>query len=482
MRDNKRVSNELREKSKHLLSQIPLNLWHKSTCGYFDPPREPNCFAVACSGGADSIFALLITYALLGSKIKVLHLNHGLRGPDSDEDEELVFSVARAIGVEVLSSRCFDNIRDDEGTLRSARIDFYTSKMREHSIKYLIQGHNLDDVAETMLWRLARGAGEEGLCAPRPTSPQDQGRYLILRPFLNLSRGFIRETLKKHEIPFSIDQSNTSSRYLRNRLRGNTLQSWKSDSDRDVLKGVEASRDQLEEVSQALDHWAVEIEECNSFEKSIDLVVLKKLPRAMRRKIIVRWLRSKRLFPTTKTLNEVLDGLERGLSLKANLSPESSLSLNEKSIDIICSRKFPSPTWATHALPFVGRWSFPRTQTLKAEIREASAAEITRICSGGINQEVEAWINYASVIDGELFVRRRESGDLFQPLGSTGQKKLKDFMIDRKWSQIRKENCPIVVDRRGQILWVPGFPPAESAKLEASIARVIRLTYSGAAS
>ena len=208
-------------------------------------------------------------------------------------------------------------------------------------------------------------------------------------------------------------------------LGANTLQSWKSDSDRDVLKGVEASRDQLEEVSQALDHWAVEIEECNSFEKSIDLVVLKKLPRAMRRKIIVRWLRSKRLFPTTKTLNEVLDGLERGLSLKANLSPESSLSLNEKSIDIICSLKFPSPTWATHALPFVGRWSFPRTQTLKAEIREASAAEITRICSGGINQEVEAWINYASVIDGELFVRRRESGDLFQPLGSTGQKSSK---------------------------------------------------------
>ena len=103
-----------------------------------------------------------------------------------------------------------------------------------------------------------------------------------------------------------------------------------------VLKGVEASRDQLEEVSQALDHWAVEIEECNSFEKSIDLVVLKKLPRAMRRKIIVRWLRSSASFPT-KTLNEVLDGLERGLSLKANLSPESSLSLNEKSIDIICS-------------------------------------------------------------------------------------------------------------------------------------------------
>lgn len=74
MRDNKGVSNDLREKSKHLLSQIPLNLWHKSTYGYFEPPREPNRFAVACSGGADSIFALLITYALLGPKIKVLHL------------------------------------------------------------------------------------------------------------------------------------------------------------------------------------------------------------------------------------------------------------------------------------------------------------------------------------------------------------------------------------------------------------------------
>ena len=90
---------------------------------------------------------------------------------------------------------------------------------------------------------------------------------------------------------------------------------------------------------------------------------------------------------------------------------------------------------------------------------------------------MEAWIDHRKIPDGDLFIRIREPGDLYQPIGSRGQKKVKDWMIDRKWSQLRKENTPSIADKNGKILWIPGFAPSVSVKLDDRSCRVIRLTY-----
>ena len=73
-----------------LLSATPLARWHRSTHESIVDQSGEGTFAVACSGGADSTFALLLSYAILGSNIKVFHMNHALRGSDSDFDEEFV--------------------------------------------------------------------------------------------------------------------------------------------------------------------------------------------------------------------------------------------------------------------------------------------------------------------------------------------------------------------------------------------------------
>ena len=338
-----------------------------------------------------------------------------------------------------------------------------------------------DDVAETILWRMARGAGPEGLSAPRPVSLQQNSKFLFLRPFISLSSEYIRQNLVKHGIPFVVDKSNASSLYLRNRLRKNTVPIWKADSDRDILRGVARSRDQLEEANDALEQWADEIELTFSAREALELFHLKKLPRAMRRKITFRWLRRKGVAPSDKIMDQVLDKVQEGAQLKINLSTGLSLFLNEKRLEVLSDEKASPPVWSIHMLPFSGRIILPGKRIIKAECLEASRPKIESICNGKVDQEVEAWIDHRKIPDRNIFIRRREPGDLFQPLGSGGQKKVKDWMIDRKWSQSRKENTPIIADKHGKILWIPGFAPSGSVKLDDRSCRVIRLTYRSAA-
>lgn len=475
------IPGNLSELVHELLSTTPLARWHRSTHQFFVTPSREGSFAVACSGGADSTFALLLSYAILGSNIKVFHMNHALRGSDSDFDEEFVDGMATQLGLEVVSTKCSAELKEDEGSLHRRRVDFFLSAMREHSVKYLIQGHNLDDVAETILWRMARGAGPEGLSAPRPVSVQRNAKCLFLRPFITVSSEYIRENLVKYGIPFVVDKTNASSLYLRNRLRKNTVPSWKADSDRDALRGVARSRDQLEEVNDALEQWADEIEQKFSSKEALELFHLKDLPRAICRKITFRWLKRKGVAPSDKIMDQVLDKVQEGAQLKINLSTGLSLFINEKRMEVLSDEKTSPPMWSIHVLPFAGRIILPGKQILKAECLQASRSKIESICNGKVDHGVEAWIDHRKIPDGNIFIRRREPGDLFQPLGSGGQKKVKDWMIDRKWSQFRKDSTPIIANKDGGILWIPGFAPSERVKLDDSSCRVIRLTYRSAA-
>ena len=90
MSNQKDIPGNPRELVRELLSTTPLSRWHRSTHKFIVDQSGEGTFAVACSGGADSTFALLLSYAILGSNIKVFHMNHALRGSDSDFDEEFV--------------------------------------------------------------------------------------------------------------------------------------------------------------------------------------------------------------------------------------------------------------------------------------------------------------------------------------------------------------------------------------------------------
>jgi tRNA(Ile)-lysidine synthase len=471
------IPEDLRERVGKLYEELTLAKCHSSVVEHLTKEINEN-WMVACSGGADSILALLITFAAFPSARKnltVLHLNHQLRGAESDQDSQFVRGIANSLKLSFHSRSAEYSIKSDEGTLRKERIDFFCEAMEKFDGRILIQGHNLDDVAETFLWRIPRGVGLEGLVAPRPI--QVHKEFTFVRPLLDLPRHEIRKLLKNYAIPWRDDESNDSNQYLRNRLRKNTLLKWKSDSDRNLLDGVVRTRELIEEQELALGEWAIKAyHECLEGKKLIARKMLQN-PRAINRKIITYWLSNDLAQESVRQRNidHMLNHLscEGGfkIQISSNLAVQLSKGVFEQCAFVVSSR-----SWGTLNLVYGAHIYLPAGFSLKAEFIKLDPELRCKILSGIINQDSNAYISKISQVDGLLF-RQRNKGDKFTPMGATGSKKVKDSMIDKHWKQSRKNNTPIVTNSENEILWIPGFPPSKFACISGEEEEVIRLTY-----
>ena len=162
----------LSKKANELLMHTPHSKWHpRSSKFLFSITAQP--WVIACSGGADSMMALLLIYALFPksrSRLTVAHFNHQLRGEDSKNDAIFIERIAYQLGIGFELGSGETATKCDEGTLRDERQTFYRKIINQKGAMVLIQGHNLDDIAETLLWRIPRGAGIEGALLPRTST------------------------------------------------------------------------------------------------------------------------------------------------------------------------------------------------------------------------------------------------------------------------------------------------------------------------
>jgi tRNA(Ile)-lysidine synthase len=168
---------------------------------------------VAVSGGADSVFLLHAMHEL-GLAVTVLHVNHGLRGPESDRDEEFVRELARRYGlpVQVFVAPVFTGNLEQEA--RRFRYEFFAERMAAGDCSSVATGHTLDDQAETVLYRFVRGAGMAGLSGIRPKTAAG-----IIRPLIELRRNEIRGWLDAQGMEWREDRTNENTDFLRNRIR-----------------------------------------------------------------------------------------------------------------------------------------------------------------------------------------------------------------------------------------------------------------------
>jgi tRNA(Ile)-lysidine synthase len=170
------------------------------------------------SGGADST-ALLLALHELGYNLAVAHLNHGLRGRESDQDEQFVRDLASRLGIPFFSHAAA--IGESSGNLeaagRQARRKFFESLIQELGFTRVALAHNREDRVETFLLHLMRGAGPEGLVSMAPVS----GR--TIRPLIESSRSEIEAFLTVAGQPWRTDRTNLDMSFARNRLRLDVL-------------------------------------------------------------------------------------------------------------------------------------------------------------------------------------------------------------------------------------------------------------------
>lgn len=206
--------------------------------------QQARRIGVAVSGGADSVALLRLVASLAprhGWQINVLHVNYGLRGEESQGDATFVRLLAEELScpIEVLR---VEPTATDENTLRRLRYDWFTSL----SFDAVLTGHTLEDQAETVLFRLLRGTGPQGLAGILPHT--EEGLY---RPLLAVSRQHLREWLRQNGFVWREDSSNALLHYSRNRIRWELMPLLQSHWNPSIENGLA----QLAEVSRADEEW-----------------------------------------------------------------------------------------------------------------------------------------------------------------------------------------------------------------------------------
>src|SRR5262245_33636324 len=192
-----------------------------------DPPAAD--VVVAVSGGPDSVALLRAIVEAIPGRVVVAHVNHGWRGAVSDADERFVRDLAARlrgndprVSLAVHRAALPDARENREADARRQRYEWLSKVAAECGIHSIATGHTADDQAETVLFRLLRGTGFDGLrgiAAVRPLA----GSVRLIRPLLSVSRQEIIDYLAERGQDFRTDESNADRRFTRNRIRHELL-------------------------------------------------------------------------------------------------------------------------------------------------------------------------------------------------------------------------------------------------------------------
>lgn len=290
------------------------------------------------SGGRDSVVLLHVLLELGFNQLILCHLDHGLRGEESEQDAAFVERLAKKHGLKCevehvdVAAQAQEKRLSTETAAREARHAFYLRMAEKHDTWMVFLAHHAEDQAETILGNVCRGSSVSGLRGMRPVQSLDSGLHL-LRPLLSWRRADIDTWLKQNKLRFREDSSNASAEFRRNRLRHEALPLLSDICGRDVIPllnrlGALADRDDDCLRMQAEAHLLAEGSLVQAAEKRAvagpALAVtpeLLALHPAVQSRVLATWLRTILLLPGIESdvLEQAQEMLAVGGPAKINL-------------------------------------------------------------------------------------------------------------------------------------------------------------------
>ena len=257
------------------------------------PPDER--YLIGVSGGRDSV-ALLHWLMDAGYKrLVVCHLNHQLRGASSDADARFVEKLAAKyqtdfkVGSANVRALAKQKKMSIETAAREARYAFFAQTAGCRRCPTIFVAHHADDLVETFLINLFRGAGSAGLAAMREISTRriDGVDLTIVRPFLCVWRKQIDDYVSEHRLRFREDATNKNLTPLRNRIRNRIIPYLERMLGRNIRQNIWRTA----MIAADEEKW-IESELCDSTDADISVVKLRALPMALQRRALLKWLRA----------------------------------------------------------------------------------------------------------------------------------------------------------------------------------------------
>jgi tRNA(Ile)-lysidine synthase len=445
---------------------------------------------VAVSGGPDSVCLLYMVAGLrkeLAIDLHIAHLNHQLRGKDSDADARYVVGLAKKLGIPAtIASRDVQYYQKQhrlslEEAAREVRYRFLSEVAAEVGATKAAAGHTADDHIETMLMHLIRGSGIKGLrgLAPKSKLNVASGSLTVIRPLLELSREETLTYCRNHKLKPRLDASNLSTEPLRNKIRLRLLpelHKYNPQIKQALLRLSHTAVDDLdfiEKETQRLKDNVLKIEKNSVVIKKKDFLGLAPaLQRQILRSAIESLLGSLKDIESSH-IEDIIEALEKpagkviGLPFGLNFSIEYDRYVLAAESTSLCP--FP-PLESETALKIPGE-TLLSGWIINAAIEKKPAVKPWK----NETDDFTARLDLAKA-GKKLNVRHRLNGDRFQPLGMAQPKKLNVFMIDARIPQNWRRNIPLVCADK-EIIWVVGYRINERYKVQPDTGNILRLVF-----
>ena len=491
MIDSKKISFCLKH-IEIIKNEISINRLHPKVIKFLKN-NISHPWLIACSGGPDSLMLLILIYAYFPSNrnfIHVAHYNHKTRKEESDFEAKFVQFITNILNIKLHLGESKINFIENisENNLRTERHNFFKKVLSSIKAHYLILGHQQNDIAETILMRIARGSSIDGLIAPRPIYAFSKGK-IHLRPLLNISHQEIVKVLQKIKISFCQDSSNTSQKYFRNRIRHAVLPIYQKNSTPQILKNISFSRKLLEEDAQAIDIWLEELlpnRKC----KYLNLLPIKGKPIAIYRRALRDWLACFRLlnFINQRAFTELLENIVNNKKTKCSAGNNCFIRYSDNLLFLEEKNSNYKITFNQQKLFFNQPLALSTGDIVEATIFKCTNDLLKKVVHEKKYLHNIAYINFDFLFNycklslpnfkkyPFVIVRPWLPGDRYRPFNFNGHKKLKNLFTEKNISIAKRHKLPIfIIDTK--IIWIPGLPIAHDFQINNKINQALRLTY-----
>lgn len=418
-------------------------------------------FIIAVSGGADSI-SLLHAFKYLNLKILALHCNFGLRGKESDMDEQFVKRFCDTFGI-ALSVKKFDTTvyAKEKGisiemAARELRYNWFADMKVKKKMDYIVVGHHADDLAETFFINVCRGTGIKGLTGIKPINGD------ILRPLLSFPRTEILKYIEENQLGYRTDSTNTSTDYVRNRIRLQVIPVFKDinpgfretmEENCEVLKETEAIfRYGIQQLQQQIiinekDELLIDIGKTLATPAPYTLLYETLRPLGFNKTQIRDILNTQNATPGKHfTAGKYL--LTKGRRYWRLFNSEQHTAIRS-TIEKAGDYNIDGKTYRITLFPLSTDFTIPQTSSIA--------------CFD------------ADKIKFPLLIRNWQAGDYFCPIGmKKSKKKISDFFTDQKFSAKQKKDC-LLLESDGKIAWVIEHRLDERFKITFFTKRILKL-------
>jgi tRNA(Ile)-lysidine synthase len=395
---------------------------------------------IAISGGIDSV---VLTHLLstLNFDISLAHCNFNLRGTESDLDTVFVKDLAKKLAIHCFTTSfeteriAKENKESTQIAARNLRYSWFQEIRQENKFDYILTAHHADDNLETFLINLTRGSGLDGFTG----IPEINGN--IIRPLLKFSREEIELFAKEEKISWREDHSNTSTKYVRNKIRHNILPVLKEinpsllDTFSRTLGHLQESTqiisDRIEAISQK-----VVLKEKDIIKFRIDEIQQLSNPKAYVYQLL-------RAYSFTE-FNDVYNLLSAQAGKQ--VFSKTHVILKDRDFLILSKREVASKRQEAQELEFhISKNTAQITDPIHLTFEEVAVQKIQNKSTIYVSKESLKF---------PLIVRKWRNGDYFHPTGMQGKKKLSKYFKDEKLSLLEKNNTWLLCNNNDAIIWI----------------------------